>query len=98
MVDVDMKPAAAAADTTTTSSGPKKDPITPKELVLVLLRHNLQLIVRSVIHLEPRFAARAVRTVSSTRKLCHLHPDVLARVVEEGTEKGGFRPAAKAKE
>jgi 26S proteasome regulatory subunit N3 len=96
MVDVDMKPAAAAADITTTSTAPKKDPITPKELVLVLLRHNLQLIVRSVIHLEPRFAARAVRTVSSTRKLCHLHPDVLARVVEEGTEKGEYGPAAEA--
>lgn len=94
MVDVDMKPAAEVADTTTASTGLKKDPITPKELVLTLLRHNLNLIVRSVIHLEPRFAARAIRTVSSTRKLCHLHPDVLARVVEEGTEKGEFISSA----
>lgn len=88
MVDVDMKAAVPDAAATATSTSPKKEPITPKELVLLLLRHNLHLIVRSVIHLEPRFAARAVRTVSSTRKLCHLHPDVLARVVEEGTEKG----------
>jgi 26S proteasome regulatory subunit N3 len=88
MVDVDMKPAAADATATAASTEPKKEPITPKELVLLLLRHNLHLIVRSVIHLEPRFAARAVRTVSSTRKLCHLHPDVMARLVEEGTEKG----------
>lgn len=86
-----MKPAAPDA-ANSTSTEPKKEPITPKELVLILLRHNLHLIVRSVIHLEPRFAARAIRTVSSTRKLCHLHPDVLARVVEEGTEKGELEP------
>lgn len=62
-------------------------PRSPKDLTLSLLRHNLALIVRSVIHLEPRFAARAIRTITSTRKLCILHPDVLARLVEEGTLK-----------
>ncbi|PWN32253.1 uncharacterized protein FA14DRAFT_150569 [Meira miltonrushii] len=62
-------------------------PRSPKDLSLSLLRHNLALIVRSVVHLEPRFAARAIRTITSTRKLCILHPDVLARLVEEGTLK-----------
>lgn len=62
-------------------------PRSPKDLSLSLLRHNLALIVRSVIHLEPRFAARAIRTITSTRKLCVLHPDVLARLVDEGTLK-----------
>lgn len=62
-------------------------PRSPKDLSLSLLRHNLALVVRSVVHLEPRFAARAIRTITSTRKLCILHPDVLARLVEEGTLK-----------
>jgi 26S proteasome regulatory subunit N3 len=62
-------------------------PRSPKDLSLSLLRHNLALIVRSVVQLEPRFAARAIRTITSTRKLCLLHPDVLARLVEEGTIK-----------
>lgn len=87
MPDVDMKIVAPAA-TTTTATEEKAESLPPKELVLILLRHNLHLIVRTVIHLEPRFAARALRTTASTRKLCLLHPDVLARIVEEGTEKG----------
>lgn len=83
MPDVEMIAAAAAP-----AAEPSAEPVSPKELVLSLLRHNLHLIVKSVAHLEPRFAARVLRTVSSTRKLCLLHPDVLARVVEEGTAKG----------
>lgn len=76
--DGDAAKAAAAAT----------PPPSPKDLTLHLLRHNLALVVRSVAHLEPRFAARAMRTISSTRKLCLLHPDVLATTVEEGTAKG----------
>ena len=82
MPDVDMIAAAPAE--------PQKESPPPKELVLAVLRHNLHLIVKSVTHLEPRFAARVLRTVTSTRKLCLLHPDVLARVVEEATAKGMY--------
>lgn len=88
MPDVDMKPAKATDVSAATTTEEKAEFLPPKELVLILLRHNLHLIVRTVVHLEPRFAARALRTTSSTRKLCLLHPDVLARVIEEGTEKG----------
>lgn len=89
MPDVDMAPAGPLAASSVAAT-PVHESLPPKELVLVLLRHNLHLIVRSVAHLEPRFAARALRTVSSTRKLGLLHPDVLARVVEEGTAEGEF--------
>ncbi|MCO5583291.1 hypothetical protein L7F22_037201 [Adiantum nelumboides] len=64
-----------------------QEPPAPKDIFLTLLRHNLLLIVRSVAHLEPRFAARALRSLASSRKLCSLHPDVLARAIEEGTAK-----------
>jgi 26S proteasome regulatory subunit N3 len=91
MPDVDMTAAAPATTAGGENAGFSEVPLSPKALVLALLRHNLQLIVRSVAHLEPRFAARALRTATSTRKLCILHPDVLARLVEEGTAKGEYR-------
>lgn len=83
MPDVSM----AAQTNDAATQPPKKPTLSPRELTLSLLRHNLALIVRSVIHMEPRFAARAMRTITTTRKLCLLHPDVLTSIVEEGTIK-----------
>lgn len=56
------------------------------ELLLALLRHNLALIHRSVVHLEARFSARALRSLPTTRRRISEHPHVLARVIEEATE------------
>lgn len=83
--DVEMKQAPAPASDAKASSSSTSTPPVP-ELLLTLLRHNLALIHRSVLHLEARFSARALRSLSTTRRRVAEHPDVLARVIEEATE------------
>ncbi|PWN49913.1 hypothetical protein IE53DRAFT_387833 [Violaceomyces palustris] len=60
-----------------------KPPPNPKEQLLSLLRHNLLLIERSVSHIEQRFTARVLRTLTYTRKNILQHPEVLALVIHE---------------
>lgn len=83
-----MKPAANGTSSSTekkdpSSSSPPPPPI--PEVLLTLLRHNLALVQRSVLHLEARFAIRALRNLPTTRKRIVEHPDVLARVIQDAT-------------
>lgn len=85
MADIDMKPADSGAATAAKEATSTATPPVP-ELLLALLRHNLALIHRSVVHLEARFAIRALRNLPTARKRIAEHPEVLARIVEEATE------------
>jgi 26S proteasome regulatory subunit N3 len=76
-------PAAAAAPAAPASP--------PEEVLLALLRHNLALVARSVAHLEPRFTARALRALTTTRRRVTAHPAVLATAVQESIAAGELR-------
>ncbi|CAO1617847.1 unnamed protein product [Parajaminaea phylloscopi] len=82
--DVAMKPVAQTDKAQAANDA--KAPVPVPELLLALLRHNLALVHRSVVHLEARFSARALRSLPTTRRRIAEHPDVLARVIEEATE------------
>lgn len=75
----DAKKDAAPAPTAT----PAAPPASPQDALLALLRHNLALVQRSVSHLEPRFTARALRTLTTVRRRVVEHPDVLALALVE---------------
>ncbi|CAO1612779.1 unnamed protein product [Sympodiomycopsis kandeliae] len=80
MPDVEMKPASKPSGSDA-AAAPPPPPI--PELLLTLLRHNLALVHRSVLHLEARFAIRALRNLPTARKRISQHPDVLARIITE---------------
>lgn len=86
MPDVDMKPAQSTATSAPASKTVTRAPPSTEELLLALLRHNLALVQRSVLHVEARFSVRALRNLPTARRRIAEFPAVLARVIEEATE------------
>lgn len=86
MPDAEMKSAQAEIAETTKSKA-KSEPSPPPipEILLALLRHNLALVHRSVVHLEARFSIRALRNLPTARRRISEYPDVLARIISEAT-------------
>ncbi|CEH16824.1 26S proteasome regulatory complex, subunit RPN3/PSMD3 [Ceraceosorus bombacis] len=87
----DSKPSGNATESRSTAS--LIPTLSSEEQFLHLLRHNLTLITRGVTHLEPRFTARALRSLTSTRRKAAAHPDVLATIIEEGDADESSRAA-----
>lgn len=56
---------------------------------LALLRHNLALLQRSVLHVEQRYAARVLRSLPYVRRQVHEKADVLALVIEDSLKDAG---------
>lgn len=56
---------------------------------LALLRHNLALLQRSVLHVEQRYAARVLRSLPYVRRQLQEKADVLALVIEENLKEAG---------
>ena len=58
-------------------------PVHDKAQYLALLRHNTQLLQRSVAHVEQRYTARVVRSLPYMRRHAQAWADVLALLVNE---------------
>jgi len=61
----------------------------PKMQYLALLRHNLALLQRSVLHVEQRYAARVLRSLPYVRRQLLEKADVLALVIDESLKEAG---------
>ncbi|PWN98784.1 hypothetical protein FA09DRAFT_329279 [Tilletiopsis washingtonensis] len=88
-----MPPAAPTPAAPAAAAAPAAPASPPEEVLLALLRHNLALVARSVAHLEPRFTARALRALTTTRRRVTAHPAVLATAVQESIAADDARAA-----
>lgn len=82
--DTEMTPAAPLAE----DKKEETKPVHPQAQTLAAIKHNFALLDRAVSHIEPRFTARVLRTLTGVRRRVNQHPDILRKAIEEGLVKG----------